>query len=342
MGQWNLAAMAEQPDFWEQSELLGLVVPDPEGDANPEATLADRLGATPVAPSVRTTPSAAPSATPSAAPFATVPVKAGSSVVSPVSAGVALPAFSIAPPPRPSRQLPERLLILDTETTALSVDNGRCLEVGAVLFHVATRSVLLQVSFLLPCLSNPAEHVNGIPAAVSRLEQPWQQGLACFEAMVASADAVVAHNAAFDRQWFGHGDLPALTKPWICSMEDVPWPAERHLRANPSMRDLALAYGIPVWAAHRALTDCIYLTQVLARCEDLEALLLAALEPRQLYRARLAYAERHLAKEAGFRWNEAVGGAWSRRLSQREAEALPFPVQLVESEAGVELLPRTA
>jgi DNA polymerase-3 subunit epsilon len=95
------------------------------------------------------------------------------------------------------------------------------------------------------------------------------------------------------------------------------------------VRDLALAYGVPVWAAHRALTDCTYLVQVLERCSDLEDLLLSALEPRLLFRANLSYAERHRAKEAGFRWNDPVRGAWSRRLSEREAEALPFPVQQV-------------
>jgi DNA polymerase-3 subunit epsilon len=50
------------------------------------------------------------------------------------------------------------------------------------------------------------------------------------------------------------------------------------------------------------------------------------MEPRQLFRAQLSYAERHRAKEAGFRWNHPVTGAWSRRLSEREALALPFPV----------------
>jgi len=226
---------------------------------------------------------------------------------------------------------PARLLILDTETTALSPEQGQCIEVGAVLFDVASRAVLMQVSFLLPCDQNPAQHVNGIPAAVSRLHQPWQHGLACFEAMVGGADALLAHNAAFDRQWFGSGPLPALRKPWICSMEDIRWPADRQLRTTPSVRDLALAYGVPVWAAHRALTDCIYLVQVFQRCEALETLLQQALEPRRLVRARLSYDERQLAKDAGFRWNEPVAKAWSRRLSEREIAALPFPVDPVEA-----------
>jgi DNA polymerase-3 subunit epsilon len=93
---------------------------------------------------------------------------------------------------------------------------------------------------------------------------------------------------------------------------------------------------VPVWAAHRALTDCDYLVHVFQRCAQLEALLVAAQEPRELYRARLSYAERHLAREAGFRWNEPVAGAWSRRLSKREVEALPFPVLPVERDGLAE------
>jgi DNA polymerase-3 subunit epsilon len=227
--------------------------------------------------------------------------------------------------------IPQLLLILDTETTGLDPSRGQCIELGAVLFHVPSRSVLSQVSFLMQTQRNPAQHVNGIAPEVTQLSQPWQAGLACFEALVEAADAVLAHNAAFDRQWFGIDPLPPIHKPWICSMDDIAWPRDRHLRPSPSVRDLALAFGVPVWAAHRALTDCTYLVQVFERCSDLEALLAAAMEPRQLFRANLPYAERHRAKEAGFRWNDPVRGAWSRRLSEREVQALPFPVQAVEA-----------
>jgi len=232
----------------------------------------------------------------------------------------------------PTGPVPRTLLIVDTETTALSPSEGTCIEVGAILFAVPERAVLSQLSFLLPCRDNPAEAINRIPAGVTRLEQPLAAALSCFAAMVNQCDALLAHNAAFDRQWFAAGaaELPLIDKPWICSMSEMRWPVDRQLKANPSVRDLALAYGIPVWAAHRALTDCTYLAQVLERCDTLETLLLQALEPRSLFRAQLSYAERHRAKDAGFRWNDPVRGAWSKRLSQREARALPFPVQAVE------------
>ncbi|MDM7938091.1 MAG: 3'-5' exonuclease [Cyanobium sp. CZS 48M] len=275
-----------------------------------------------------------------------VPDAAEASQAEPEPADLAEPAAVVPTPLRTPLQTPpaqatgsqlacpQRLLILDTETTGLDPECDHCIEVGAVLFHVPSRAVLSQLSLLLPCQSNAAEEINGIDASVSRLEQPWQAGLLYFQQLVASADVIVAHNVAFDRPWFGRGPLPAIEKPWLCSMEDLRWPRERRLKATPSVRDLALAYGIPVWAAHRALTDCIYLAQVFERCAELDSLLLAGLEPRQLYRAELPYDQRHRARAAGFRWNEPVAKAWSRRLSEREVRELDFSVRPVETESA--------
>ena len=305
-------ATAEPQQPWEQVDLLSLMA---GSSTEPTEAPAAQQPAEPavVEPAAEPQPSPQPQPTP--------------------EPEIALdPVCAAAPEPPPQQLLPERLLILDTETTGLDPQRDRCIEIGAVLFDLPRRSVLSQVSLLLPCDQNPAQAVNGIEPALTQQPQPWQQGLQWFEALLASADLVVAHNAAFDRQWFGIAPLPAIHKPWLCTMEDMRWPADRHLRSNPSVRDLALAYSVPVWAAHRALTDCIYLAQVFERCDDLEQLVQQGLEPRRLYRARLSYEERHRAREAGFRWNEPVSGAWSRRLSEREAALLPFPVVPVDGD----------
>jgi DNA polymerase-3 subunit epsilon len=295
-------ATAEPPQPWEQVDLLSLMAP-PAAEAASEPVPTAELNAI-AAPQ----PTAEPEP-----PVEPLPIREAS-------------------PAAPGQSLPQRLLILDTETTGLDPQRDRCIELGAVLFDLPRRSVLSQVSLLLPCDQNAAQAVNGIDPELTQQPQPWQQGLQWFEALLASADLVVAHNAAFDRQWFGIEPLPAIHKPWLCTMEDIRWPADRTLRSNPSVRDLALAYSVPVWAAHRALTDCIYLAQVFERCDDLEQLVQQGLEPRRLYRARLSYEERHRARDAGFRWNESVSGAWSRRLSEREAALLPFPVVPVDGD----------
>ena len=229
---------------------------------------------------------------------------------------------------------PEMVLILDTETTGLNPEIDSCIEVGVILFNVSSRDVLAQQSFLIPSEKNDAQFINRIPAEITRLNQPWEKGLEYLDSLLECSDAVIAHNAEFDRKWFGKDPLPFISKPWICSMEDISWPKDKHLNSRPSVRDLALAYGIPVWSAHRALTDCIYIAEVFRRCEGLEELLIKGLEPRRLMRAQVSYDQRHLAKEAGFRWNSPVAGAWTRRLSEREVSELDFPVVYIDREVN--------
>ena len=225
---------------------------------------------------------------------------------------------------------PKNILILDTETTGLDNENDDCVEVGSILFNVKSRSVLAQQSFLLPVEINNAEKINNIPAEITRLPQPLSEAITYFESLVRVSDVIVAHNAEFDMKWFGFNKLPQIEKQWICSMDDITWPADRQLKTRPSVRDLALAYGVPVWNAHRALTDCIYLSEVFKRCSDLEKLLIRALEPKVLLRADISYEERYLAKSAGFRWNDAIKGAWSRKMSRRDMQKLEFPVHEVD------------
>lgn len=217
---------------------------------------------------------------------------------------------------------PETPLLIDTETSGLTPTTDSLCEIGAILFSVPHRAVIQQVSFLLPINANPAQHINGISPALSSLvdhDHAWR----LFLQMAFHADAFLAHNAEFDRQWIEPLLPPALrTLPWICTCEGIRWPG---LRLNPSLLDLALHYQVPVWAAHRALTDCTYLAQVLARDPDLEQHLAQGLEPRRLVIAQVSYDQREQAKAAGFRWDPAVK-EWRRRCSQSEIDGLPFAV----------------
>ena len=171
----------------------------------------------------------------------------------------------------------ETLLILDLETTGFSPEKHRCIELGAVLFSVSLRTTLSQVSMLFPVAQNPAQRINRIAPEASQRPQPWEQALELFQSMAQHADVAVAHNVGFDRRWFGRPPLPALTLPWVCTCT-APWPSQLGLRpGRVSLADLAQAHEVLIEDAHRALTDCTCLAQILARCHDLEGLLLASL-----------------------------------------------------------------
>ncbi len=223
----------------------------------------------------------------------------------------------------------EKILILDTETTGLDENKDKVIEIGCILFHIPSKSVLSQVSFLLPVTTNEAEFVNKISADVTNIEQPWEEGLNFFLKLVENSDLIVAHNVEFDRKWFGKGRLPKIDKKWICSLEDIDWSFQKSLKNRPSVTDLALAFSIPVWNLHRALSDCFYLSEVFKKCENLEDLLFKASEPRFLYKALVNYEDRSLAKNAGFRWNFPLEGAWSKKLTKEQATKLDFNVEII-------------
>ncbi len=227
------------------------------------------------------------------------------------------------------KKLFQSILIIDTETTGLDEENDHVIEIGCILFHVPSKSVLSQLSFLLPVENNAAQEINGISANISKISQPWEEGIDFFLKLVDSSDILVAHNAAFDKKWFGKNNLPSLNKKWICSLEDINWSFKKNLKSRPSVTDLALAFKIPVWNLHRALSDCYYISEVFKRIDDLDNILIKATEPRYLYKALVSYEDRSLAKNAGFRWNSPVQGAWTRKLSENEVNELAFKVEIL-------------
>ncbi|MDM7992962.1 MAG: exonuclease domain-containing protein [Candidatus Fermentibacter sp.] len=229
-----------------------------------------------------------------------------------------------------------RLALLDTETTG-TADEDPAIEVAVVLFDVPCAAIVASWSSLIrhgDDPQNPAEPVNGIPAELLREAPPAGEVWAAARAFAASAEAFVAHGAAFDRArvpgevWEG--------RPWICSMDHLDWPGQ--LRPGESLVSLALRHGLGVATAHRAMADCELLARLFARVAeggaDLQAMLARGLRSRARYRAVLSYERREEARAAGFRW-DAARRAWWREMAVEDAGALPFPVRdLDEGEPG--------
>lgn len=73
----------------------------------------------------------------------------------------------------------------------------------------------------------------------------------------------------------------AARLPWVCSKFDIAWPRSR---AGASCVEMALAHGVPVVSAHRALTDCMLIAKTCEAVQneghDLGAMIAKALRPK--------------------------------------------------------------
>jgi DNA polymerase-3 subunit epsilon len=220
----------------------------------------------------------------------------------------------------PQQKMPRNLLIVDLETTGLDPKDCEVIEVAASLFDVKHRAVVSSLAFLMPCDSNAAEEINHIPASLSQTSSPWRTGLIMLTELLAVSDCLIAHNAAFDRKWFGRGNLPKIWQPWLCSMIDFEWGS----RGGTNLRDLAVNHGVTVAKAHRALADVELLAGVLASREDLEELLEGAVAPKITIAARVSYERREEAKTRGFNWNRLTR-RWEKRMTGTTYALSDFP-----------------
>ncbi|MGB3612794.1 MAG: hypothetical protein WBA10_03305, partial [Elainellaceae cyanobacterium] len=78
---------------------------------------------------------------------------------------------------------------------------------------------------------------------------------------------------------------------------------------------------------HRALTDCQLIAELFNRIthEELAALIKQAIRPKAFFKADVSYNNRHLAKDAGFRW-DGEKRMWTRWMAKEDAAQLPFRV----------------
>lgn len=234
---------------------------------------------------------------------------------------------------------PCNLLIIDTETTGLDPKVDKVVELAAVLYSVDHQTTLHQMSSLCEAKDNAAEHINHIPPSALRnvKDRLESRSIDLFRAMADEASFLVAHNADFDRQWFASGADNYLMNSktqqplrWLCTMSDFTWP--RQNKPSDSLINLALAHGIGVASAHRALADCQLIASLFDRLskEELISVLEEALVPRRWYQAKVSYSDRELAKSAGFRWKPEEK-IWAQRLTDKQAGLLNFPVTCISA-----------
>jgi DNA polymerase-3 subunit epsilon len=220
----------------------------------------------------------------------------------------------------------QTICILDTETDGVDSSKNVVVEIGAVWWHIGLGCMLACWSELVVRESNAAQDANGIPPEALAYGLPWDHAMEGLKSRVARADAIMAHNESFDRGFLGD-----LGKFWVCSMDMFPWP---NAESGQALIKVAVAHGVAVTQAHRALSDCLLISRALERVHEREGAdgirerLRLAMRPRSRCVAMTTYAQKDITKKAGFRWNSEMK-SWWRDVVDEEIVKLPFAVRRV-------------
>ena len=240
-------------------------------------------------------------------------------------------------------------IFLDVETTGTDSTTDEIIELAMVPFAYSLEGEIQAVGAPFTALNEPRQAIPPEITALTGITQEMVVGqridAGAVEELVSSAALIIAHNAAFDRPFVERSWKIFETKPWACSMSQIPWNEEGF--DSVKLRYLAMLSGF-FYDAHRASADCDAAIELLSRTlprsqrRALAVLLEAARQPiYRIWAENSPFEQKDVLKKRGYRWSGDTGcppRCWyvDVREDQREAER----TFLVGSVLGPQAMPR--
>lgn len=206
-------------------------------------------------------------------------------------------------------------MFLDVESTGLDPMANEIIEFAITPFDYDTHGRVAAIGEPLHQFNEPAEPIPSEITAITGLTDDIVAGhrldVAAIETFVAPADLILAHNAAFDRPFVERLSPVFASKPWGCTMCDVPWKEEGI--EGRRLADLLGRFKY-FFDAHRAVDDCeagiALLTMTLPRSGSrvLARLLEVARRPTwRIFAEGAPFEVKDVLKERGYKWNADRG-----------------------------------
>lgn len=234
----------------------------------------------------------------------------------------------------------QNCLIIDTETNG-DKDNPLCIEIAWVIYSIKDKTMLNCGSFLVNSgIENKATLINKIPSPVptdlnSELVLDILRSAILLQ-QEDSIDFIVAHNKEFDSKmiestFIDGDDYSYFGIPWLCTHSDFQlFPPEYNGKRD--LTSLAQFYGVGISATHRAIYDCLLITEVFNRVPDLQKAFEIAVErsKKRLIVALTSYEEKKTVKQHGFHWNEG-NGYFTKVVPTIELNPSDYPFDTINS-----------
>lgn len=220
------------------------------------------------------------------------------------------------------------VLGVDVETTGLSPENDKIIELGAVVWNTDVDKPVAMMNHLISIgdekLSNKIIQLTGITDIdldVFGIEE--QQALTELLKLAEKCGYIVAHNGnKFDKPFIDNALAKhnlLLVKSWIDTLYDVPF--NERVRSK-KLTELAIDHDCQNVFAHRALFDVLAMLQICSHYDWQEIIELQKI-PVITIVADVSYEEREKAKSAGFYFDRHTS-TWKKNIKQYQLDKLCY------------------
>ncbi len=219
--------------------------------------------------------------------------------------------------------------VLDVETSGLSAEDSKIIEIGIRLFrfHRLTGEVLA-LGEAYSEFQDPGHALDPEITSLTGITDEMVRGRsidwARVNALLESVHIVIAHNASFDRPFVDRLSRASAGKVWGCSLKQINWNAKGY---TSSKLDVLSIYHGFFTSAHRALQDAEALLHLLGMKDQgqktpylLELLENARKTTVQVYAIGAPFETKDLLKSRSYRW-DSRNRYWWKEVDQRDLEA---------------------
>jgi DNA polymerase-3 subunit epsilon len=153
-----------------------------------------------------------------------------------------------------------RVAYVDTETTGLSPNSDRIIELAIVLAEVDWETGdILQRLDQYQGLQDPGRRIPADALAVHGITDAMVKGqrIDCrrASALLAEAELCLAHNSGFDKGFVAQVAPEAQGHVWGCTCRGIPWKKLYPSLRSTALQSLSSYFRCEKGAAHRALGD---------------------------------------------------------------------------------------
>ena len=156
------------------------------------------------------------------------------------------------------------IAFVDVETTGINPNIAEVTELGIVLVEYQGNGIMRFVDEYCE-LRQPSTPIPPMITSLTGINDTMVKGKVLDRekilAIFRKADAVIAHNASFDRGFIIRLFPDTLEKDWYCSVRQIKW--KSYGFENGKLQQLLRVHNIRVDKAHRALDDAKNLAALL-------------------------------------------------------------------------------